>query len=233
MENKKFGKLLVIDYVGTNKRGEKLWRCVCDCGNEKNVKSYNLNSGHTKSCGCDKTGPKEENYIGKKFNRLTVLRMVGRDKWRTQILECECECGQIKKVLLTSLKRGLTKSCGCWNVEVRRNASGEKNPNYKKELTDEDRIIGRGVPGYDEWKQGVKERDNYICQCCFKSKSGRLVSHHLDSYHANKEKRCDLENGICLCIDCHNAFHKKFGRLNNTKEQFKEFLKIKNEIINI
>lgn len=52
MLNHKFGKLSVIGDAGTNNRGEKLWKCVCDCGNETVVTGYKLRTGHTASCGC-------------------------------------------------------------------------------------------------------------------------------------------------------------------------------------
>lgn len=32
--------------------GSKLWNCVCDCGNTKNVATKHLNAGKSKSCGC-------------------------------------------------------------------------------------------------------------------------------------------------------------------------------------
>lgn len=44
---KKFGRLLVKKY---NKKGS--WVCLCDCGNKHIVKTFNLKSGNTKSCGC-------------------------------------------------------------------------------------------------------------------------------------------------------------------------------------
>ena len=49
--NKKFNKLLVIDYASfKNKRS--CWVCKCDCGNIKTIMSSKLKSGQTKSCGC-------------------------------------------------------------------------------------------------------------------------------------------------------------------------------------
>jgi hypothetical protein len=51
----RFGRLVVL------KRGEKkesqksrnaVWHCICDCGNEVDVLSCSLISGHTTSCGC-------------------------------------------------------------------------------------------------------------------------------------------------------------------------------------
>ena len=46
---KRYGKLTVIEHAG--KRGYvALWRCKCDCGNEKTIIGANL--GITTSCGC-------------------------------------------------------------------------------------------------------------------------------------------------------------------------------------
>lgn len=52
MTGLRFGKLTVIEKAGNAKRGGAIWRCKCDCGNEKNVRGADLRSGHTKSCGC-------------------------------------------------------------------------------------------------------------------------------------------------------------------------------------
>lgn len=52
IQGKKFGRLTAISTVGKNKHNEILWKCKCDCGNEKIV-SYNvLVNGKSKSCGC-------------------------------------------------------------------------------------------------------------------------------------------------------------------------------------
>ena len=52
LSNKKFGMLKVVEYYGVDTRGERLWKCVCDCGNEKIAKSYDLRKGKTDNCGC-------------------------------------------------------------------------------------------------------------------------------------------------------------------------------------
>ena len=46
------GRLKVISCTGRDKHGNALWRCICDCGNEVVVKSYNLVTQGSKSCGC-------------------------------------------------------------------------------------------------------------------------------------------------------------------------------------
>ncbi|WDU82287.1 hypothetical protein [Caloramator sp. Dgby_cultured_2] len=52
LTGKVFGRLSVIGYHSTNKRGKALWLCKCDCGNETVVIGENLRSGKTTSCGC-------------------------------------------------------------------------------------------------------------------------------------------------------------------------------------
>lgn len=49
---KKFGKLTVVEL--TNKRNNRnaVYKCKCECGTYKYVKSCSLLNGHTKSCGC-------------------------------------------------------------------------------------------------------------------------------------------------------------------------------------
>jgi hypothetical protein len=54
----KFGKLMVlkrIEYKSRKNIVRYMARCVCECGNTKEILVKNLRSGRTKSCGCDKT----------------------------------------------------------------------------------------------------------------------------------------------------------------------------------
>lgn len=67
-----------------------------------------------------------------------------------------------------------------------------------------------------EWKDAVKnvwKRDNAICQRCGKRHNtkkdrGTFHIHHIISF-MDKEKRCNLENLILLCRDCHLWVHSK------------------------
>jgi len=52
MIDRRFGKLIVIERLGSNKRGEKLWKCLCDCGNTTIATTGSLNSGGKRSCRC-------------------------------------------------------------------------------------------------------------------------------------------------------------------------------------
>jgi len=52
LTGQRFGRLVVIEQAGRDKRGAVLWRCKCDCGNEAVVLGNLLKRGGTKSCGC-------------------------------------------------------------------------------------------------------------------------------------------------------------------------------------
>ena len=48
--DQRFGRLVVVEFMGVSPKREALWRCHCDCGNEKVLPSYRLR--YVKSCGC-------------------------------------------------------------------------------------------------------------------------------------------------------------------------------------
>lgn len=56
LHGKRFGRLRVLDRGKTDCRGEEgtivYWMCRCDCGEVTDVRSRDLRSGHTQSCGC-------------------------------------------------------------------------------------------------------------------------------------------------------------------------------------
>jgi len=47
----RFGKLLVLKNVGSNKYKRHEWLCKCDCGTEKIIEGTSLIQGFAKSCG--------------------------------------------------------------------------------------------------------------------------------------------------------------------------------------
>lgn len=52
MLGKECGRLKVLQRTDSDKYGNAMWICLCDCGNEVIVKGQHLRSGKTKSCGC-------------------------------------------------------------------------------------------------------------------------------------------------------------------------------------
>jgi hypothetical protein len=47
-----YGQLTVLNRAGTNKKGEIIWCCHCECGEVAYTKGSHLRRGYTKSCGC-------------------------------------------------------------------------------------------------------------------------------------------------------------------------------------
>ena len=52
LTGKKFNKLTVIEYVGSDEKGKPNYKCLCECGKETICRGENIKSGRTKSCGC-------------------------------------------------------------------------------------------------------------------------------------------------------------------------------------
>jgi hypothetical protein len=47
----RYGRLVVEEFSHSS-RQKRIWKCVCDCGNETFVDTARLRNGHTQSCGC-------------------------------------------------------------------------------------------------------------------------------------------------------------------------------------
>jgi hypothetical protein len=52
LEGRRFGRLSVVDRIGSTPNGKSLWNCVCECGSSLNVIGSHLVNGNTSSCGC-------------------------------------------------------------------------------------------------------------------------------------------------------------------------------------
>lgn len=55
----------------------------------------------------------KKNLLGQLFDRLTVVRYVGNDKFQKCIWECKCKCGNSSNVRGSDLIQQKVKSCGC------------------------------------------------------------------------------------------------------------------------
>ena len=52
LTGQKYGNLTVIERAENAPNGRVQWKCVCDCGNQTVCRAFNLQNGHTRSCGC-------------------------------------------------------------------------------------------------------------------------------------------------------------------------------------
>jgi hypothetical protein len=93
------------------------WHCRCKCGNEVDVDTRNLNSGHTKSCGCLRKEKAINNTIDMLYfenENIKVLERAGSDEQQIALWACLCKvCGNIFITRGSSLRAGYVNSCGC------------------------------------------------------------------------------------------------------------------------
>jgi hypothetical protein len=119
--------LSLSDFV--SKKGERYYKCQCDCGTIRDVKAYHLNSGGSKSCGCfvkeTMSKLKRIDIEGIKFGKLTTIKRVhhNNSKHLNHWL-CKCDCGNEVVASTGGLRGGKHLSCGC----IRK---GEENHNWK------------------------------------------------------------------------------------------------------
>lgn len=144
----------------------------------------------------------------------------------TQGVEIECDgCNKRYTVeYRVYLRQNHNGKTYCRDCSPKFLNSGTNHPNWKSEKTDEERLIQRKYSNYRNFIKSVMIRDNYICKSCGKHSNGKMVVHHLNGYDWYIEGRVDPSNGIVLCENCHNNFHSIYGRGNNTREQFEEWL---------
>lgn len=114
---KTINKITVLDVLYVDNKIKI--KSVCPfCTKEFYGSAYEFSRGHVKSCGCKRgchvkglDNKKTENLTGKKFGKLTALRIDTSEKrvrW-----ECQCDCGNKKLVPAIYLKSGESSSCGC------------------------------------------------------------------------------------------------------------------------
>ena len=172
-----FGYLEVLDYRGNNKHGKALWLCRCKCGNEKVFIGSQLIGGHSQSCGCYKSSYQAEKWkeklpsydiAGHRFGRLEVVRFSERRSGEPYWL-CKCDCGSEKAIAGSSLKKGISQSCGCLMREL------SKERNTRRLLRHGHAVNGRVTPEYRAWHAMIERcRNPNVKQ--FKDYGGRGIS---------------------------------------------------------
>lgn len=193
LTGKKYNKLTVLHEVPKN-GANRMWLCLCDCGKETIVRQSHIISGRIKSCGCYHNEAASVNNLqdltNLRFGRLTVLSRDHNTKPGVTKWFCQCDCGNLVSVNAKSLKRGETKSCGCYNSEIAKKQAHDLSGTKYNML----KVIDRAPNKYDSKGQSKTfwnclcdcgnrcvistfylEHGQYSCGCCKESKAEKWV----------------------------------------------------------
>jgi hypothetical protein len=131
LTGQRFGRLVAQEVVGRNANGESLWRCLCDCKNEKVVASSVLTKGESTSCGCLRKElaaalsaaiNARKDLTGKRFGKFVVTGPSAEaTDGQSRIWNLRCDCGGTHAASTRDLAVGAVRSCGCLRTPTRPN----------------------------------------------------------------------------------------------------------------
>lgn len=152
LTDKKFGRLIAINYIkGTHSIRAK-WKCLCDCGNYTYVYPFALTSGHTTSCGCR----------GKECLKLRTSHGLSKTKiyWTYQRMIDRCYNINCPRAKYYSF-RGI-KVCDRWLGEegLINFVSDMGNPPSPKHSIDRIDVDGNYEPSNCRWATQIEQLKN-------------------------------------------------------------------------
>ena len=171
-------------------------------------------------------------HTGVRYGMIVVVRNAGRDKSGKMYWLCRCDCGKEIVRRADQLNKAKMPSCGCNRmnavVTALHRRTGSNHPMWRDDLTTDEREHRtehrNGDARFTRWSYLVKEFYEFSCVACNESTSGDMVSHHLYGWSHYCQYRYSVWNGVCLCRNCHASFHHDYGRSNNTREQFYQWM---------
>ncbi len=206
MTGKQFGKWTVLRE--SDKRNG-YWLCQCECGTIREVSGEGLRVGKSASCGC---AIRADDITGQRFGKLVVLGFAGYGYW-----SCRCDCGNIKKIKGSTLRKGKAKSCGC--------AFGQP----KVDLT------GQRFGMLTVLRRSEQQKHYWVCQCdCGNIKEvsmNHLQRGNTKSCGCNSTRKIDMTGQKCgkLTVLYESEKRKKYWvcqcDCGNTKEYSDSYLR--------
>lgn len=166
-----------------------------------------------------KRGAKARNRIELDAKKVIKLYLTRFESGQTVADHFGVERGVIDRILRENKipKKPMSETRNFW---------GEKSPNWRADLTEEDRAKRRDMYQQAEWRAKVYARDNFTCQKCGDDEGGNLNAHHIEPHCRNREAAWDVNNGITLCAPCHRAFHSRYGLKRCTRADLNEYIEI-------
>lgn len=198
----RFGKLVAVERVFTNKRHNWVWRCKCDCGNEHLATAGALRRGDMTSCSCKW----RSDIQGRRFGRLVAVKITSKRHHNKVVWLCRCDCGLECEIIAGSLISGNTRSCGCLAIESRTKHGLSNTRTYKNErhARRHAQKVGTYIPfSSQELQIQIEELGNHCVYC------GGLYE-HLDHFMPlSKGGKHALSNLVPSCKSCNLSKNSK------------------------
>lgn len=170
--NEKYGKLTILEYTGRKYKSSKIYLCLCECGNTKEVNINKLKTGHVKFCGCIRF-QEIKDITNQTFGRLEVISFNRRENNKT-LWNCICTCGNTKEVDGKHLKNGTIVSCGCKNEENKTNVINLRDDyidGTNLSAISENRKMNKNNTSGHKGVSWSKEKNKWVAQLTFKGKN--------------------------------------------------------------
>ena len=192
------------------------WHCRCKCGTELDIDTRNLNSGHTKSCGClqrEKASNNAFDMSNYETEDLKVLERNGSDQQGIALWKTLCKhCGNIFITRGSSVRAGYIKSCGCVHSLNEQNITKlllENNIEFSTQYTFPDLIGVNGGKLRFDFAIFKNQKLSHLLEYNGKQHYNRAEGTWGENYEttiANDEKKRQYckEKGICLKVIPYN-----------------------------
>lgn len=161
----KFNKLTVLDEAAAI-GGRTTWKCQCDCGRIKNIKTDELRSGGTKSCGCwnnEQRSKRVENLYSKRI-KYSPREASARRIWRANYNEMLYEDFYL-------ISQQICYYCGENPSNIQNGAIKKSSERMKKEGY----FTYNGLDRLDNSKPHSKENCVACCKYCNYAKRERTI----------------------------------------------------------
>ena len=137
--------------------------------------------------------------IGKTFLNLTVIRRAGSDKRHAALWECKCSCGNTKVIRGASLRRGMTTSCGCIQIERSRKSSTthgmSKTPIYQVWADMKQRCLNSKDAAYSDYGgRGIQVSGDWLIFENFYNDMNQTYEKGLELDRIDNEKGYSVSN---------------------------------------
>ncbi|EIZ2537911.1 AP2 domain-containing protein [Listeria monocytogenes] len=145
-----FGRLTAKEFV-RSENGNAVWKCVCECGNEKEVLAQQLKRGYVKSCRC----------LAKENGNNYAKNNLHSDEVKKKALARKLEVDSVDGTMKSALTRKISSRNKSGIKGVRWNESRKK---WEASITFQRKyhFIGRFVKKEDAIKARLEAEEKYF-----------------------------------------------------------------------